>query len=68
MQYDEDEGTAWDKVIELQESYYEKLSEGLSEADQDILGRIINTSEVIINMPDKILCKAAEEFVKLKRK
>jgi hypothetical protein len=59
MQYDDCE-----RAIALQEKYYDKLSAGLSEADQDTLGRILNTSYVKIRFPDEILCEAAEEFVR----
>jgi hypothetical protein len=53
-----------EEAFDLLEKYYDKLSEGLSEADQDQLGRILNTSFVKIRLPDEILCEAAEEFVR----
>jgi hypothetical protein len=53
-----------EEAFALLEKYYDKLNEGLSEADQERLGRILNTSFVKIKLPNEILCEAAEEFVR----
>lgn len=54
-------------IVQLQEEYYETLSSGLSEADQEILGKILNESSVI-EYPYGAYCKEAEEFVKERSK
>ena len=62
-----DEDAYWRRVLQLQEEYYESLSIGLSEEDQETLGKILNESEVVIEYPYGAYCKAAEEFVKERR-